>query len=512
MDRRKFLKGIGAASAGLMLSGYESSLYAARTGKGKGRRGKSSGVRPNILWIISEDTSPDFRCYGNELVETPNLDKFASQGIRFTKAYAACPVCSPSRSAFCTGMWQISIGAHNHRSHRQDGYTLPEPVKVITEYFRQAGYYTCNSGGTDFKRKGKTDWNFNVDKAFDGIDWRDRKPGQPFYAQVNLHLTHRVFVRDKERPIDESKVKVPPIYPDHPVSRRDRANYLESIQVLDRQVGKVLKRLEEDGLADNTIVFYFGDHGYPQVWAKQWLYEGGIHVPLMVRIPEKLRKRLGISGDEGQVRDDLVSLIDVGPTSLWLAGIEVPSHIQGKVFLGRNRQKRDYVFAARDRCDETVERIRCVSDGRYKYIRNYYPDRPYTQFNAYKKTYYPVLTLLEVFNEQGKLNPAQAKFMGKGKPREELYDLQADPFETKNLAEDNKYDKIRKRLSSVLDAWISQCNDAGAKPESEKTVNYWKQVAQKRYKSNMKKRGFSVPVSNVEYLKWWEKRLFGKGR
>ncbi len=307
--RRDFLKQCTAGAAGVMLS----PLLA-----GAGRE-----KRPNILWIIAEDLCPDLGCYGEPLVKTPNIDKLASEGARYTNAFTTAPVCSASRSAFMTGMYQTSIGVHHHRSHRYDNYRLPGPVKVITDYFRQEGYFTSNCAGLKWGKPGKTDFNFKAEKPFDGTDWRQRKEGQLFYAQINFSETHRVFKRDAENPIDENKVKLPPYYPDHAIARRDWANYLEHVQILDKKVGKVLKRLEDDGLADNTIVFFFGDHGRPHIRGKQFLYEGGIWVPLIIRWPGHIKPRT--------VVDDLVSAIDFGPTSLKLAGIEPPKHMEGQI-------------------------------------------------------------------------------------------------------------------------------------------------------------------------------------
>jgi len=454
--------------------------------------------KPNVVWLISEDTSPDLGCYGAPTVKTPNFDRFAREGMRFTNAFVTGPVCSAARSAFMTGMYQTSIGAHNHRSHREDGYTLPEPVKVFAEYFRAAGYFTSNGNGVPDSRPGKNDFNFTVDKPFDGTDWSQREPGQPFFAQVNFFMTHRDFKRDKENPIDPADVQLPPYYPDHPVARRDWADYLESLQVLDRQIGTVLKRLEDEGLADNTIVFYFGDHGRPHVRGKQWLYEGGIHIPLIIRWPGHI--------EPGSVNDGMVSSIDFAPTSLSLAGITPPEHMQGQVFLGPDAETRDMIFAARDRCDETVDRIRCVRTRRYKYIRNFYPDRPYTQSNAYKRKQYPVLTLMEVLHKRGELTPEQARFMAPTRPKEELYDLQADPYELHNLADEPEAAGTLKELRAELERWIEETDDRGRIPEDRETIKYWTEVSQ-RY-GRLENRGLSEDISPEEYLKWWEKQLF----
>lgn len=491
MKRRDFLKTIGGGAAATFLPGC---------GGNASKTPATPVQRPNILWLISEDTSPDMGCYGHPLVQTPNLDKLAGQGARFTNAFVTAPVCSAARSAFMTGMYQTSIGAHNHRSHRDDGYTLPAPVQVITEYFRQAGYFTTNCAGLNYKKAGKTDWNFTPKiKPFDGTDWSQRKPGQPFFAQVNFSLTHRVFKRDEKNPIDPMAVELPPCYPDHPVARRDWADYLESIQNLDTEVGVALAWLEKEGLADNTIVMYFGDHGAPHVWAKQWLYDGGIRIPMMIRWPGHIAP--------GTVVDDLVSSIDFAPTFLSLTGITPPKHLQGHVFLGRTRKTRKYVFAARDRCDGTVDRIRCIRSERYKYIRNDYPERPYTQFNAYKKLQYPVVTLLEVLHKRGQLTSEQARFMAPTRPREEFYDLETDPFEVHNLADNPAHSKVLNEHRGKLDEWIKATRDRGEEPEPQEVVAYWQKDMANYYESQMKNRGLSPDILDEDYLNWWVRKL-----
>ena len=284
MNRRDFIKTVGAGTVGLALP---TRLLAEKAGSD----------RPNIMWILSEDISPDLSCYGTPAVQTPNLDKLAREGIRFTNAYTTSPVCSPSRSAMITGMYQTSIGAHHHRSHRSDGYTLPEPVQPITEYFRRAGYFTANvtTAAPGVRGSGKTDFNFKTtNKPFDGSDWNQRKDGQPFFAQLSISMTHRgghwKNLRQKlDNPVDPAEVKLPPYYPDHPIARDDWATYLNSIQVMDGYVGKILKRLDDEGLANNTVVIFIGDHGRCHVRGKQWLYDGGIHIPLIVRWPAKLK-------------------------------------------------------------------------------------------------------------------------------------------------------------------------------------------------------------------------------
>ena len=500
MERRDFLKTVGCGTAAL-LAGCATDRKRAARNAARARIAQAQN-RPNILWLISEDTSPDLGCYGNTLVKTPNLDKLAGEGARYTNAFVTGPVCSASRSALMTGMYQTSIGAHNHRSHRNDGHVLPNPVLLITEYFRRAGYFRCNCAGLNYKQEGKTDWNFMyMTRPFDGTDWSQRPPRQPFFAQINFSLTHRDFRRDKKNPIDPNTVTLPPYYPDHPIARRDWADYLESIQLLDTEIGVTLQWLQKEDAAENTIVMYFGDHGRPHVRGKQWLYDEGIRIPVIIRWPGHIKP--------GTVVDDLISAIDFAPTFLQAAGLESPAYLQGSSFLGPNKRTHDYVFAARDRCDETVDRIRCVRSKRYKYIRNYYPERPYTQGNAYKKLQYPVLTLMQVLNSQGKLTPEQAQFMAPTRPKEELYDLQNDPHELHNLAEERKLRGVLREHSRKLDAWVNTTRDQGEQPEDPKVIAYWQNDATQSYRQQMGHRGLSPDISDEEYLKWWEKKLLG---
>jgi N-sulfoglucosamine sulfohydrolase len=481
MNRRSFLTTLGVG-----------------LGAGLCRGPAMAADRPNILWLISEDTSPDLACYGNALVKTPHLDRLAAGGTRYNAAFAAAPVCSAARSAMMTGMYQTSIGAHNHRSHREDGYRLPPPVEVITKYFHDAGYFTSIGNGTDWSRGGKTDWNFTEPEFFrDGVDWRQRNDGQPFFAQYNFGMTHRNFERDPDRPINPDQVELPPYYPDTPLLRRDWADYLESVQLLDSQVGALLARLEEDGLAENTIIVYHGDHGRPHVRGKQWLYEGGIRVPLIIRKP----------GGAAVVSEQLVSLIDLAPTMMAWAGIEPPAHLQGRSI--ETGTPREFVVCARDRCDETVDRIRCVRSGRFKYIRNFYPDRPYMQFNAYKKKQYPCVSVLELWKEQGKLTDAQKPFMADRRPEEELYDLKSDPHEIRNLAADGGHRQLLEKMRGELDQWIADTQDQGAIPEPAAVTDYWMEEARGRHKVELEKRGLTLDSTPAEHVAWWEKKLLG---
>jgi len=433
----------------------------------------------NIVWIIADDLSSDLGCYGDPVARTPNIDRLASEGARFTNAFVTAPICSPSRSAFITGKYQTSIGAHHHRSHRRDDYRLPEPVRPITDYFREAGYYTVNED-SGLGGRPKTDYNFNFPEGyevFDGTDWTDRAEGQPFYAQVNIFEPHRgrppdVWSFTDELPEDErtdpADVQIPPYYPDTEVVRRDWAGYYDAVALLDKKVGRVLDAIDEQGLADNTVVIFFGDHGRPMPRAKQFLYDAGIRVPLLIRWPGELQP--------GEVRDELVSSIDLSAQSLAIAGVPPPDHMEGRVFLGdAAAPDREYVFAARDRADETVDRIRCVRSKQYKYIRNFMPERPYMQLNRYKETSYPTWREMLRLHKAGELNEVQSLFLADQRPEEELYDVQADPWEVNNLAGSEEHAEILDRMSTVLDLWIQQTGDQGETPEDPAIADYWEE-------------------------------------
>ena len=454
-------------------------------------------TKPNVLWIYGEDLSPDLGCYGTSAVDTPNIDRIAEEGTLFSNAFVTCPVCSPSRSALITGTYQTHFDAHNHRSNRDK--PLREDMKLITDCFREAGYFTCNSPGPSYNRRGKTDFNFKREQPFDGIDWRERGEGQPFYAQINIPDTHRVFKPFPERPIDPDNVELPSYYPDHPLTRKDWSLYLESIQIFDRKVGEILKRLDDEGLAENTIVFLMSDHGRAHIRCKQFLYDGGTHIPLIVRWPGNVHA--------GVVSDELVSGVDFMPTSLSLTDIDIPNYVQGQVFLGSEATSRDSIFAARDRCDGTDDRIRCVRTHQYKLIRNYHPEYPYMQFNGYKKLQYPVWTLTRVLAEKGELTESQQHFLQETRPTEELYDLQADPDEVNNLADDRTYESVLNELNVKLDDWIEATGDMGETPESDEVKSYWDENMLDGYNERMRDRGLSPDISDADYTAWWEEKL-----
>lgn len=395
--------------------------------------------RPNILWITIEDWSPDLSCYGTKGIHTPHVDRLAREGIRYTRAFTTSPVCSTSRSAMMTGFHQNYIGAHQHRTDNKP--PLPGGIRPIPHLLADAGYYTCLMSW-------KVDCNFLPDtreELFMGTDWKDRPPGQPFFARITFGGTHRPWKRDPERPIDISDVELPPYYPDTPFMRRDWANGLEQMQLVDREVGAILKRLNDEGFADNTIVFFIGDHGRCHIRGKQFLYDEGTRIPMIVRWPNRVKP--------GQVCDDLVMSIDICATVLEVAGVQPPVPLHGQSLFSNRVKQRKYTFAARDKMGDTHDAMRSIRSKDHKLILNLMPERAYCQFSFYKEGAYPPLAELNTLNLQGRLTPAQAAFMASRKPAVELFDLRNDPHEVRNVADDPRYAKVKTELLAELQKW-----------------------------------------------------------
>ncbi len=462
-----------------------------------------SADRPNIVWIVVDDMSSHFGYQGEPLVRTPHVDRLASEGIVFSRAYATAPVCSTFRSAMITGMYQTSIGAHHHRSGRgQLKIHLPEGVRTIPEIFREAGYFTtiADSSGT---RKGKQDYNFAYDEKalYDGIDPSLRSEGQPFFAQYHLrggklrNVTQAYAETKAGVPelVDRKKVSLPPYYPDHPVVREDWGQYLDSVNYTDVEVGRILSRLKQDELLENTVVFFLTDHGISHARGKQFLYEEGISIPFVVWGPDVL--------SEVGVRRDFVAHIDLGATSLALAGLRVPSWMQGRALLGSEVKEREFVVSARDRCDETVDRIRSVRWGNFKYIRNYYPMRPYLQPCRYKDAK-PFMPVLRELYAKGLLNEAQSLQLAETRPEEELYDLSRDPWEIRNIAMDPAYRDQLEKGRGILANWILDTDDRGRFPESEAMYDSDMELylAKDRRRGP---RGGSNQQANISLMKKW---------
>jgi N-sulfoglucosamine sulfohydrolase len=429
------------------------------------------GDRPNILWITCEDINPYLGCYGDTFAFTPNLDKLAAQGLLYTNAYATAPVCSPARSCLITGVYATSLGTQHLRSEVQ----LPKKIKCFPQYLRAAGYYCSNNY--------KKDYNFidiNVwDESSQTAHWRNRKTGQPFFSVFNFTSTHQGQIngtdeeffakyRSKLKPEelhDPAKVPLPPYYPDTPMVRKIWTRYYDLITFMDKQVADLLGQLKDDGLTDNTIVFFFADHGLGVPRHKRTLYDSGLHVPLIIRFPARYQNLSPVKA--GRETDRLVSFVDFAPTVLSLAGLPTPDYMQGRPFLGYKKSKpREYIFGASSRVDEVYEMSRCIRDKRYKYIRNYMPHLPYVQPSEYPDRAEIMQELRRVVKEGG-LNDTQKLFWQPDKPVEELYDTQADPHEINNLADSTDHKRILVRMRKELHKWMAKTYDTGLLPEAQ---------------------------------------------
>lgn len=457
--------------------------------------------RPNILWIMADDLGTDIGCYGNKIIHTPHLDQLAREGTRYENLHTTTAVCSPSRSGLITGMFPVSIDCHQHRTPFKR--PLPDGVRPITAYFKEAGYFVSNGSHRGKDKKGKTDYNFthNFDSLYDGTHWNQRPEGKPFFSQIQIFFPHRPFYKDSLNPIDPAEVTLPPYYVDHPLSRKDWAMYLETIQLVDVEVGKILKELENDGLADNTVVFFFGDQGRPHIRAKQFLYDPGTNTPLIIRRPD--------GQGANSVSQQLVSNIDIAAATMGLAGMDIPDHIQGQNFLNLSQPNRTFLATMRDRRDETVDRIRAIRTPDFKYIRNFYPDRPYTQFNAYKKFRYPMLTLMQLLYKKGELSETESRFMADFRPPDELYDLKNDPYEINNLATDPDYSQQLQELSNQMDDWLTRY-DKGKYPEDPDAIKAAEDLMKERFKKNMEGIGLSPDIEDEEFLIYWENELLNQ--
>jgi N-sulfoglucosamine sulfohydrolase len=445
--------------------------------------------RPNILWITCEDISPNLGCYGDPYAVTPNLDRLAAQGVRYTHAFTVIGVCAPSRSCLITGMYPPSIGTHHMRCQGN----LPSFIKCFPEYLRQAGYYCTNNVKTDYNfTPPKSAWDESSAKAH----WRKRKPGQPFFSVFNFTSCHESQIRLPEAQYqkrtadftaaerhDPAKAPLPPYHPDAPEVRRDWARYADMITFMDKQAGEVLGQLDQDGLAESTIVFFLSDHGAGMPRSKRWLYDSSLRVPFLVRFP---KGREGLApGKPGTTTDRLVSFVDFAPTVLSLAGVPIPDHVQGKAFLGdKAAAPREYVHGFRDRMDERTDMLRMVRDRRYKYIRNYLPHLPYFhhQYVSYMYEMPTMRVWQRLANEDKLIGPQRVHMYGR-KPLEEFYDTQADPHEVRNLMDPDAVglEKVMenaptaKRLRDELYRWQGQITDLGLLPEAELRTRFGSQ-------------------------------------
>ncbi len=419
---------------------------------------------PNILWLTSEDNSPFLGCYGDEFATTPNLDKLASEGFLYTHAYANAPVCAPTRNTILSGVYACSGGNQHMRSY----YPKSDIVKTYPEYLRAAGYYCTNNVKTDYNL-GEFDDKAIWDECSNKAHYKNRPEGKPFFAVFNTTISHESSIHKwipnedlRHKPED---VKLPPYHPDTPEMRHDWAQYYDKVEDMDAQIGKWLQELDESGLAENTIVFYYGDHGGVVARSKRYVYESGTHIPFIIRIPEKY-KYLFPAKETGSKVNRLISFVDLVPTLLSIVGIEIPSYLQGKAFLGKQKtEDPEYAFMFRGRMDERYDMCRSVRDQKYRYIRNYMPYRVYGQHLEYLWRA-PSIVSWEQAYLNGECNKTQSIFWNP-KPVEELYDTENDPWEVNNLAENPDYKEILERMRAANKDWVTRIYDTGFIPEAD---------------------------------------------
>ncbi len=464
--RREFLREAGLCAAALTVAGCEE---ASRPPLPVAERPQPS--RPNILWITCEDTSPYLGCWGDPFAITPNLDRFAGEAIRYTNAYSTAPVCSPARSCLITGVYATSLGTQNLRSDIR----IPRQIEPFPKLLRATGYYCSNNFKEDYNFKDPTIWDDSSPKAH----WRNRAANQPFFSVFNITCTHQGQANGSDEEFfqkytsklkpeerhDPKTLPLPPFYPDTPMVRNIWARYYDLITTMDKRVGELLRELEADGLTQNTIVFFFPDHGLGLPRFKRTLYDSGLRVPLMVRFPAKYQHLSPFAA--GGRTDQLVSFVDFAPTVLRLAGASVPPHMQGQAFLGQGpAAPREYVFAAQSRVDEAYDMSRCVRDRRYKYIRNFMPHLPYVQPSDYCDQAQIMQELRRVAGEGG-LAGIEKPFWEPTKPVDELYDTLIDPNEVRNLAGVPAHEETLSRMRKRLWDWMAETRDTELLPEAE---------------------------------------------
>lgn len=446
-SRRNFLKSVGMASSVLMAG----SMNFACSGKKE---------RPNILWVTSEDNSPTYvGCYGNPFATTPNIDRLASQGIVYENAFSTAPVCAPTRSTIITGVYPPSMGTQHMRSTN----AIPDSITLYPILLRQAGYYCTNNRKEDYNIPKRTDiWDESSNKA----TYKNRKPGQPFFAIFNFtesheHVIHTPLPLEKLRH-DPAKVQLPPYQPDTPEIRHDWAQYYDRVEDMDKRVGEKLAELEKEGLAEDTIVFYYSDHGGVLPRSKRFCFDTGLKVPMVIHFPKKYQHLA--PGKPGSRTDRPVSFIDLPPTLLSLIGAPIPKFLQGSAFAGKEQAKpREYVYSFRDRMDERYDLVRTVRDKKFRYRKNFMPHRIYGQHVWYLWKA-PAMRSWEKMYKEGKCNKIQSLFW-QPKPAEELYDTTADPWEVHNLADDPAHKDTLLRMRKACRDWIMEIRDTGFIPE-----------------------------------------------
>lgn len=433
--------------------------------------------RPNILWLVAEDLSSILPPFGDETVSTPTLSQLANEGVRYTHTFSTSGVCAPSRAAITTGLYQNSFGAQHMRTTNLSDFGVegvipyeavpPPEVKMLSQYLREAGYYASNRAKEDYQfRKPVTAWDDSSATAH----WRNREPGQPFFAVFNFGITHESQVwAQAENPLlvaEDLEVPVPPYLPDTELALKDIRQVYSNIVAMDQQVGEILTQLEEDGLTENTIIFWYSDHGGPLPRQKRLLYDSGMRLPLIVRFPDSWRA--------GETDDQLISFVDFKPTVLSLAGIEPPDYSEGRAFLGdyQENTERTYVHGAADRFDSEYDMVRAVRDQRFKYLRNFNPEKSYYLPLSYREQM-PIMQELLRLRDAGELNETQAQWFRDSKPEEELFDTVNDPHELNDLAADPDYADKLAELRTELNRWMVEIDDKGVMSEPALIESLW---------------------------------------
>lgn len=423
--------------------------------------GAAEPPRPNILWVTSEDHGPHLGCYGDRYATTPNVDRLAARGTIYLHAWSCAPVCAPARTTIISGLYATSTGAEHMRSL----VPYPHGLKMFPQFLREAGYYCTNNAKEDYNlAKPGHVWDDSSKQAH----WRHRGARQPFFAVFNSLKSHESQIRTRphKQVHDPAGVRLPAYHPDTPEVRRDWAQYYDVVSEADADAGRRLRELADDGLAEDTIVFYYADHGSGMPRSKRWPCDSGLHVPLVVYVPEKFKDLAPPEYRPGGRSERPVSFVDLAPTVLSLAGLRPPEWMQGHAFLGRFQEPpQSFVYGFRGRMDERYDLARSVTDGRYVYLRNYMPHRIYGQHVEYMFET-PTTRVWKKLHDEGRLNPVQDAFWNP-KPPEELYDLESDPDEVHNLAGSPAHQKTLKKLRRAEQDWVARVRDVGFLPEGE---------------------------------------------
>lgn len=436
-------------------------------------------IRPNIIWLVAEDQSPDFfPMYGDSTISLPNIESLSLDGVVFTNAYTPVPVCAPTRSAIITGMYPTTLGTHNMRTY--NAYTkenqpeidipsysplVPDGVKMFTEYLRKEGYYCTNNAKEDYNfRAPESGW----DESSTNAHWRNRPKDAPFFSVFNFNVCHESGIwkqGEEELYVSPDSISVPPYFPDNDVIRHDLAVNYSNLKRLDEQLGKIIHQLKEDGLYENSIIFFYGDHGGPFPRYKRALYDTGIKLPLVIKFQDNIKK--------SNYDDQLLSFIDFAPTLLSWAGIAPPKVMQGKALYGvyKDSTESKYVFASSDRFDEMYDKLRAVRTKKYKYIRNYNTEISNALAVKYREQM-PMMQNMMTLQDLGKLDSLPSLWFRTPKPEEELYDMENDPFELVNLSDQEQFQDTLVHLRKILNNWIKETNDLGRTPEKD-LISMW---------------------------------------